>query len=216
MATQSNKLGRIRENQRRSRTRRREHMQEMQQRLRQYELHGVEASTALQAAARKVACENQCLRDMLSERGVTSQQIDAVLARKTQESVDGLGWADDLPLTMTTPTLASVIAPLAFSSAPPPPPSPSLPHQGGGSRCEVRRAHPESTRVSPPEAIVASGDSNTTSCVQAAMIIASMNIKPGMTGEEIREELGCPPDAMDPARDCQVENLTVFRVLDQP
>ncbi|RSL41257.1 hypothetical protein CEP54_015875, partial [Fusarium duplospermum] len=46
-------LARIRETQKRSRARRREYLRELEQRLRVYELQGVEASSEVQKAARR-------------------------------------------------------------------------------------------------------------------------------------------------------------------
>ncbi|KFY02077.1 hypothetical protein V490_00643 [Pseudogymnoascus sp. VKM F-3557] len=55
---------RIRNNQRRSRARRKEYLQEIEGQLRQCELTGVEASPEIQSAARKVLEENRRLRTL--------------------------------------------------------------------------------------------------------------------------------------------------------
>ncbi|PFH55994.1 hypothetical protein XA68_17234 [Ophiocordyceps unilateralis] len=68
-------LARIRDNQRRSRARRREYLQELEQRLRIYELQGIEASTEVQMAARRVAEENRQLRELLNRHGVDDNHI---------------------------------------------------------------------------------------------------------------------------------------------
>ncbi|RCI09790.1 hypothetical protein L249_4159 [Ophiocordyceps polyrhachis-furcata BCC 54312] len=68
-------LARIRDNQRRSRARRREYLQELEQRLRVYELQGIEASTEVQMAARRVAEENRQLRELLNRHGVDDNHI---------------------------------------------------------------------------------------------------------------------------------------------
>ncbi|KAF7521921.1 hypothetical protein G7054_g12304 [Neopestalotiopsis clavispora] len=72
-------LTRIRENQRRSRARRKEYLQELEQRIRAYEQQGVEASTEIQQAARKVADENRKLRALLIQQGVDENSIDGYL-----------------------------------------------------------------------------------------------------------------------------------------
>ncbi|KFX95580.1 hypothetical protein O988_05735 [Pseudogymnoascus sp. VKM F-3808] len=64
-------LARIRDNQRRSRARRKEYLQELEGRLRQCELTGVEASSEIQGAARKVIEENRRLRLLLAQHGVS-------------------------------------------------------------------------------------------------------------------------------------------------
>jgi len=81
MSTSSEKanLARIRDNQRRSRARRKEYLQELEIRLRQCELQGVEASSEIQGAARKVAEENKRLRALLSQQGVREDSIEVYL-----------------------------------------------------------------------------------------------------------------------------------------
>ncbi|KAG5981170.1 hypothetical protein E4U55_003230 [Claviceps digitariae] len=68
-------LARIRDNQRRSRARRREYLQELEQRLRACELQGIEATAEVQMAARKVADENTKLRELLHKYGATDDYI---------------------------------------------------------------------------------------------------------------------------------------------
>ncbi|MCJ1383879.1 hypothetical protein MMC17_006993 [Xylographa soralifera] len=69
-------LARIRDNQRRSRARRKEHLQDTEKRLRELEREGVEVSTDIQKAARRVVEENIRLRSLLKLRGVTDVEID--------------------------------------------------------------------------------------------------------------------------------------------
>ncbi|KPM42389.1 hypothetical protein AK830_g4161 [Neonectria ditissima] len=68
-------LERVRDNQRRSRARRREHLLELEHRIRSYELNGIEASTEVQQAARRVAEENRLLRALLSRHGFGDDYI---------------------------------------------------------------------------------------------------------------------------------------------
>ncbi|MCJ1224477.1 hypothetical protein MMC12_001122 [Toensbergia leucococca] len=70
-------LARIRDNQRRSRARRQEYLQELEERLRDCRLQGVEVSSELQTAARSVADENRRLRALLKSRGITGDEINA-------------------------------------------------------------------------------------------------------------------------------------------
>jgi hypothetical protein len=72
-------LARIRDNQRRSRARRKEYLQELEARLRQCELQGIEASSEIQHAARKVVDENKKLRVLLSRYGVSDDNIEGFL-----------------------------------------------------------------------------------------------------------------------------------------
>ncbi|KAM4066678.1 hypothetical protein HRG_000741 [Hirsutella rhossiliensis] len=72
---QKNRLARIRDSQRRSRARRREYVQELEQRLRVYEIRGSEASTEIQMAARRVAEENKQLREFLNWNGFSDNHF---------------------------------------------------------------------------------------------------------------------------------------------
>lgn len=79
-AAEKGNLARIRDNQRRSRARRKEYLQELETKLRMCELHGVEASTEIQVAARRVASENKKLRALLLQNGVSEDSIEAFLS----------------------------------------------------------------------------------------------------------------------------------------
>lgn len=74
---------RIRNNQRRSRARRKEYIEDLEQRIRRFERQGVEATTEVQTAARKVARENALLRALLVANGVSNQEIDDYLSGKS-------------------------------------------------------------------------------------------------------------------------------------
>ncbi|KAM4063265.1 hypothetical protein HRG_013835 [Hirsutella rhossiliensis] len=74
-AFRENKLARIRDNQRRSRARRREYVEDLKRRLRVYETQGIEASTEVQMAARRVAEENKQLQELLNRHGISDDHI---------------------------------------------------------------------------------------------------------------------------------------------
>ncbi|PGH05875.1 hypothetical protein GX51_02654 [Blastomyces parvus] len=67
---------RIRDNQRRSRARRKEYQQDLERRVQKFEQQGVQATIEVQAAARKVARENTLLRSLLKLKGVATVEID--------------------------------------------------------------------------------------------------------------------------------------------
>ena len=79
-------LARIRDNQRRSRARRKEYLQELEGKFRNCELLGVEASSEIQSAARRVAEENKRLRALLRARGVGDAEVDEFLGRPSTEN----------------------------------------------------------------------------------------------------------------------------------
>jgi hypothetical protein len=86
-------LARIRDNQRRSRARRKEYLQELEARLRQCELQGIEASAEIQLAARRVADENKKLRMLLNQNGVSDDNIEAYLqSTASPDTVMGQGF----------------------------------------------------------------------------------------------------------------------------
>lgn len=68
-------LVRIRDNQRRSRARRKEYLSELESKLSHCERVGVEASAEIQSAARKVLEENHRLRGLLRRYGIREEEI---------------------------------------------------------------------------------------------------------------------------------------------
>ncbi|KAL6923561.1 hypothetical protein FSHL1_000810 [Fusarium sambucinum] len=106
-------LARIRDNQRRSRARRREYLQELEQRLRMYELQGVEASSEVQHAARRVAEENRQLRGLLNRHGIGDDYISNYLNSGTVTQTDQTtlsSFASNTP-SESVQSLQQVIAP---------------------------------------------------------------------------------------------------------
>ncbi|KAH6607722.1 hypothetical protein Trco_004035 [Trichoderma cornu-damae] len=84
-------LARIRDNQRRSRARRREYIAELEQRLRNFELEGVAASSEVQLAARRVAEENRQLRELLHKHGFQDEYISQFLLQQAGSTDPGSG-----------------------------------------------------------------------------------------------------------------------------
>ncbi|OJD40210.1 uncharacterized protein BKCO1_1000426 [Diplodia corticola] len=74
---QKDNLARIRDNQRRSRARRKEYLQELESKYRSCEQMGVQASAEIQAAAKRVLDENRRLRALLRQVGVSDADIDS-------------------------------------------------------------------------------------------------------------------------------------------
>ncbi|KAF2672299.1 hypothetical protein BT63DRAFT_193238 [Microthyrium microscopicum] len=80
-------LARIRDNQRRSRQRRKDYIQELEAKAREFDMQGVKASSEMQTAARKVLDENKRLQDEVSRLrnlllsiGVNETEIDHAAA----------------------------------------------------------------------------------------------------------------------------------------
>ena len=70
---------RIRENQRRARSRRKELIDDLKSRIRDYETQGVIVTAQVQKAARKVLLENRRLCALLTEKGVSKGEVQAYL-----------------------------------------------------------------------------------------------------------------------------------------
>lgn len=70
---------RIRDNQRRSRARRKEYTQDLEQRLQKFQIEGIKATREVQEAGRKVAIENSLLRSLLIQHGVSDEKVQEYL-----------------------------------------------------------------------------------------------------------------------------------------
>lgn len=87
---QKDNLTRIRDNQRRSRARRKEYLQELEVKYRSCEQLGVQASAEIQQAAKRVLDENRRLRALLHQKGVSDAEIDSFVEPdlSSSESLD--------------------------------------------------------------------------------------------------------------------------------
>ncbi|PYI34528.1 hypothetical protein BP00DRAFT_390141 [Aspergillus indologenus CBS 114.80] len=212
---------RIHDNQRRSRARRKEYLQDLEQRLRKFELLGVQATQEVQAAGRKLAIENAHLRSLLRLHGVSDQQVQEYLtgqsthlnppacrpeavsearspARKCLPSTLG---NDGVSLQSITSTLA--------------PSSPATHQQralfdvqplGRELPATIDESRYDSSESSPTSRYQSAGQS--TPCETAAGIIQSM--RSYYDARDIRSELGCQSDT-----NCMVRNMDIFRLLDE-
>jgi hypothetical protein len=89
-------LARIRENQRRSRARRKDYILDLETRLRQCEARGVTATAEIQEAARRVLVENRLLRKLLDTCGFGGNEIQLWLAsNETIPTAEELGETSD-------------------------------------------------------------------------------------------------------------------------
>ena len=77
-------LARIRDNQRRSRARRKEYLSELEVKYRNCEETGAEASREIQQAARRVLNENKRLRELLRQQGLSDSEIDGFLSERPE------------------------------------------------------------------------------------------------------------------------------------
>ena len=77
-------LARIRDNQRRSRARRKDYLAELEVKYRSCEETGAEASREIQQAARRVLDENKRLRQLLKQQGLSDTEIDGFLSDRPE------------------------------------------------------------------------------------------------------------------------------------
>ena len=87
LATSPNPV-RVRENQRRSRARRKEYLEELEAKLRGYETLGVQASIDIQLSARAVLAENVRLREENTQLRIENGKLNQELVEKTEQHVD--------------------------------------------------------------------------------------------------------------------------------
>jgi len=108
-------LARIRDNQRRSRVRRKAYLQELETKWRRCEQMGIEASTEMQLAARKVLDENKKLRILLNQKGVSNEEIDAMFTTSSTPSPTPHDINSPLPNDTLTKLLSITHTPLPMS-----------------------------------------------------------------------------------------------------
>ena len=226
---------RVRDNQRRSRARRKEYIQHLEQRLRTFESQGVVATQEIQQAGRKVAKENALLRSLLVLRGVTADEIETFLKSHAE-----------FPARQMPCSASAISRPLAPQVAPsidsgvsrPVPPArsntyltreyiddgslsfidPPVKVHADNSGQDWATEQPSTIRVSAdmPESVSTlhqfNGEhrekGNFTSCESAARIIASL--RGNSDTHDLRSELGCGTEA-----NCMVKNLSLFEMLDK-
>jgi hypothetical protein len=103
----------------RSRARRKEYLQELEAKIRSVEQAGIEASSEIQTAARKVLDENRKLRTLLHERGVSEPEVVAALGCPSDRSYDQISAAPTLSAMLerriTCNTLSSTSSPTPSS-----------------------------------------------------------------------------------------------------
>ncbi|KAL7919176.1 hypothetical protein ACQKWADRAFT_302229 [Trichoderma austrokoningii] len=106
---------RIRENQRRSRARRKEYVEGMQRKLQEFETKGVAATLEMQQAARDVAIENSRLKMLLAHNGIATEAVEAfLLSFKGQDAAEAEQYAAKMATAESIASLgrASTVATL--------------------------------------------------------------------------------------------------------
>ncbi|EEP79776.1 predicted protein [Uncinocarpus reesii 1704] len=223
---------RVRDNQRRSRARRKEYIRDLERRLGAFEKLGVQATLEVQLAGRKVAAENALLRSLLKSRGITDEEVEAFL--KAHREPTELAASTTLPpppyraSSAATGQLTGGQGSQAVKSHGK---GAELQHTDGGnisqsttcaelssslcsrSYCNTREERTAAACVADscsqqqqqsPEF----NNGQLTSCETAARIITTMRGDSDM--KDARAELGCASES-----NCMVKNMAIFDLLDR-
>ncbi|RYO85383.1 hypothetical protein DL766_000456 [Monosporascus sp. MC13-8B] len=198
---------RNRENQQRCRARRREHIRELERRVREYERRDAEASYGMQRAAQAVAWKNERLLALLALHGVSRGEIDAFLqppgsvgaaatARNAAPSADGF-----------TPLAASSAGAVGVTS-------------GGGAKLDCLRVSSNAKAGSPGHIPLARACSATSRCVTQK---ADEPCSADDDGDAKQDDLGVPSNmtagSLAPrplGRACSATSRCVTRNSDEP
>ncbi|KAF5863453.1 hypothetical protein ETB97_010084 [Aspergillus alliaceus] len=226
---------RIRDNQRRSRARRKEYIQDLEQRLHKFEALGVQATREVQAAGRKVAVENTHLRSLLRLHGVSDQDIHEYLTAHTASVVlqnfhSGTvletrlpSWKSSGPNTVSEgspqPSSFHWYKGLLHEMADTEPKSslsnPAIHQQVNISENQISEVEQRipfdspthgTSKLQPPSRNQGSGQS--TPCETAAEIITS--IRNYSDARDVRSEIGCQSSS-----NCMVRNVDILQLLDE-
>ncbi|KAL2147932.1 hypothetical protein VTI28DRAFT_3410 [Corynascus sepedonium] len=232
----SSAAARIRNNQRRSRARHREFVEELKAKIRHYECKGVQATLDMRQAARKVALENSRLRSLLASHGVANEEIDHYLASfddqasrclpttalvpQTDEAgplllMSNLGLSRperDVPNGASTSTLdtPAVATDASVRQTCCGPTTQCSPADERDVQAHGAEPSPQGGAASPsPSSLIPSTTAShlEMSCTAAAHIMVNM-YRDG-NKERAREALGCPGP-----EECLVKNTLVFQLLD--
>ncbi|EEU39886.1 uncharacterized protein NECHADRAFT_79559 [Fusarium vanettenii 77-13-4] len=215
-----------RENQRRSRARQRELLEDLQRRVREYETRDGQATLEMQRVARAVAGENAALRSLLASKGVAADEVEAHLeaARAGASSTVSMACtpASNSPCAASPVTIAprpvacsqpSGCAPCssqrqlkARSSATPTPAAPSpqpCKQEADTPTISCRpQPRPESQETSNPKPL------DKIHCMEAATILAQIRGNSDMS--QARAALGCSNND-----NCLVRNTDLLDLMDE-
>ncbi|KJK82885.1 hypothetical protein H634G_02022 [Metarhizium anisopliae BRIP 53293] len=190
---------RIRDNQRRSRARRKEYVENLERKVQEYERRGVEATLEMQQAARTVAVENARLKMMLASLGVSEGDVDDFLAVcQDREAAEALSSVSMRPIHHDQRDDESSRGVKA------------VPQQDAPSPSTVETNTRAVTPTSSPDAAgLVPGFSSPMemSCSAAAAIIAEMQGHGDLGASKAR--LGCRGQ-----QECMVKNTMLFQILE--
>ncbi|KAF5621552.1 uncharacterized protein FTJAE_11212 [Fusarium tjaetaba] len=219
-----------RENQRRSRARQRELLDDLQNRVREFERRDGQATLEMQRVARAVAGENAALRGLLAAKGVSAEEVEAHVeaVRHEEKMVARAGVATVTPVS----TPSSNASPVVIASRPTPcsqpqgcgpvrensnPPfaiqpkmySPPTPATTAASCTEESGCCPRPKPASQPQQSVPQPRSlDKIHCMEAATILAQIRGQSDIS--QARAALGCAE-----GETCMVRNADLLNLMDE-
>ncbi|KAI0804004.1 hypothetical protein GGR55DRAFT_660796 [Xylaria sp. FL0064] len=193
-----------RENQQRSRARRRAYHASLEARVREFEARDMTATLEMQRAAREVAWANERLVELLATMGVTRGQVDEFLSRCREERERECGAATGVnPDSGSNQESAAGVAKMRRTSQIKPVARGGVDKGAEGDDGVVLDPLKLGTEID------GSAQALVTSCDAAASIIAGFHGHGDVS--RARMVLGC-----DDAASCHVKNTRLFQLMDEP
>ncbi|KAI0183996.1 hypothetical protein EV127DRAFT_486602 [Xylaria flabelliformis] len=197
-----------RENQQRSRARRREYLASLEARVRDFESREVQATQAMQRAAQEVAWVNERLMELLAAKGVAREEVDEFLRREADAPRDVDQGSRARGASFRIEDVGGACQGVENRKG-------STTHGGDvadagiGISTAAVDEHRMNVSSSKPTSVVDKGSSaHVTSCDDAASIIAEFHGHGDVS--HARSVLGCG----DAAR-CHVKNTRLFQLMDE-
>ncbi|KAG5661445.1 hypothetical protein KAF25_005567 [Fusarium avenaceum] len=195
-----------RENQRRSRARQRELVDELQTRVREYERRDGQATLEMQRVARAVAGENAALRGLLAAKGVLAEEVEAHVeaVRREERAVVRTGVSSVTPAS--TPSCTA--SPVEVVSKPMLYPQPQPQAYGPVRENSNPPLSFQPKMYSPPTPATTATSPDKIHCMEAATILAQ--IRGHSDVSNARASLGCANND-----NCMVRNTDLLNLMDE-
>ncbi|KAF4341005.1 hypothetical protein FBEOM_5056 [Fusarium beomiforme] len=215
-----------RENQRRSRARQRELLDDLQHRVREYERRDGQATLEMQRVARAVAGENAALRGLLAAKGVSLEEVEAHVeaVKREDKMVVRTGVSTATPVSTPSCNASPVViasrpmqcAPVGENSNPtftfqpkmysPPTPATSATSCTEESGCCPRPQPAPQSQPQPQPQQPKSLDK--IHCMEAATILAQIRGQSDIS--QAQAALGCKEN-----ESCMVRNTDLLNLMDE-
>ncbi|KAJ5973685.1 hypothetical protein N7481_010895 [Penicillium waksmanii] len=220
----SDRLARVRANQRNSRARKQEYLQELEQRLAAFQTEDRRKEIEHRLALQKMEAENRHLKTLLNSLGISTELLQQYVQLAEQgNSVDGkvaIPAMHQHVKTSTTQPVKEKPVPATSNSIAPAVMTEKTPEKTAEPIDKTWEASdPPLCKCSPGQRDLASGPVdgdvlNTTLCAIAEELINQYNTR-GKDLEEIRQRLWSGFQSGVTGDGCRVQNNVLFEVLDE-